>query len=167
MKYVWAELFRHNLKQEALFNSIKWMLIDTPSSGYFEFFFTKNLAIMVLWLTSVNWVSSVNVSKPSMKILFLEFLPEEYLELTRVVGWRLTAKSWLLLCGKFPPLVLYWVLNKASANITLNLLNMGTMIMTGIFILWSCIQNIWWASVNMTLIWNMNTKALQIKWPTG
>ena len=56
-------------------------------------------------------------------------------------------------------LVLYWILNKASSNITLNLLNMGIMIMTGIFILWSCIQNIWWASVNMTLIWNMNTKA--------
>ena len=158
MKYVWAELFPHNLKQEALFNIIKWMLIDTPSSEYLDFF-TKYLAIMVLWLTSVNWISYDNVFTPSLKILFLELLPEEYLELTRVVGWKLTAKSWLLRCGEFPPLVLYWVLNKASSNITLNLLNMGIMIMTGIFILWSCIQNIWWASVNMTLIWNMNTKA--------
>ena len=120
------------------------------------FFFTKYLAMMVLWLTSVIWVSYVNLFRPS---LFLELLSEEYLELTRVVGWKLTAKSWLLRCGEFPPLVLYWVLNKASSNITLNLLNMGIMIMTGIFILWSCIQNIWWASVNMTLIWNMNTKA--------
>ena len=122
-------------------------------------FFIKYLVIMVLWLTSVNWVSYVNVFKPSLKILFLELLPEEYLELTRVVGWKLTAKSWLLRCGEFPALVLYWVRNKASSNITLNLLNMGIMIMTGIFILWSCIQNIWWASVNMALIWNMNTKA--------
>ena len=151
MKYVWAELFPHNLKQETLFNFIKWMLIDTPSSEYFDFFFTKYLAVMVLWLTSVNWVSYVNVFKPSLKILSLELLPEEYLELTRVVGWKLTAKSWLLRCGEFPPLVLYWVLNKASSNITLNLLNMGIMIMTGIFSLWSCIQNIWW---------NMNTKWL-------
>ena len=119
-------------------------------------FFTKYLAMMVLWLTSVIWVSYVNLFRPS---LFLELLSEEYLELTRVVGWKLTAKSWLLRCGEFPALVLYWVRNKASSNITLNLLNMGIMIMTGIFILWSCIQNIWWASVNMTLIWNMNTKA--------
>ena len=107
---------------------------------------------MVLWLTSVNWVSYVNVFKPSLKILFLELLPEEYLELTRVVGWKLTAKSWLLRCGEFPPLVLYWVLNKASSNITFNLLNMGIMIMTGIFIVWNCIQNFWWA--------------IQVKWPT-
>ena len=119
-------------------------------------FFTKYLAMMVLWLTSVIWVSYVNLFRPS---LFLELLSEEYLELTRVVGWKLTAKSWLLRCREFPLLVLYWVLNKISSNITLNLLNMGIMIMTGIFILWSCIQNIWWASVNMTLIWNMNTKA--------
>ena len=155
MKYVWAELFPHNLKQEALFNIIKWMLIDTPSSEYLDFF-TKYLAIMVLWLTSVNWISYDNVFTPSLKILFLELLPEEYLELTRVVGWKLTAKSWLLRCGEFPPLVLYWVLNKASSNITLNLLNMGIMI---VFILWSCIQNIWWTYVNMTLIWNVKTKA--------
>ena len=107
---------------------------------------------MVLWLTSVNWVSYVNVFKPSLKILFLELLPEEYLELTRVVGWKLTAKTWLLCCGEFPPLVLYWVLNKASSNITFNLLNMGIMIMTGIFIVWNCIQNFWWA--------------IQVKWPT-
>ena len=120
------------------------------------FFFTKYLAMMVLWLTSVIWVSYVNLFRPS---LFLELLSEEYLELTRVVGWKLTAKSWLLRCGEFPLLVLYWVLNKISSNITLNLLNMGIMIMTGIFILWSCIQNICWASVNVTLIWNMNTKA--------
>ena len=136
------------------------MLIDTPSSENFDFFFfTKYLAIMVLWFTSVNWVSYVNVFKPSLKILLVQLLPEEYLKLTGVVGWKLTAKSWLLRCGEFPPLVLYWVLNKASSNITLNLLNMGIMIMTGIFILWSCVKNIWWASVNMTLIWNMNTKA--------
>ena len=57
------------------------------------FFFTKYLALMVLLLTSVNWVSYVNVFKPSLKILFLELLPEEYLELTRVVGWKLAAKS--------------------------------------------------------------------------
>ena len=107
---------------------------------------------MVLWLTSVNWVSYVNVFKPSLKILFLELLPEECLEFTRVVGWKLTAKSWLLRCGEFPPLVLYWVLNKASSNITFNLLNMGIMIMTGIFIVWNCIQNFWWA--------------IQVKWPT-
>ena len=50
------------------------------------FFFTKYLALMVLLLTSVNWVSYVNVFKPSLKILFLELLPEEYLELTRLVG---------------------------------------------------------------------------------
>ena len=160
MKYVWAELFPHNLKQEALFNIIKWMLIDTPVSEYLDlFFFTKYLAVMVSWLTFVYWVSYVNVFKPSLKILFLELLPEEYLELTRVVGWKLTAKSWLLRCREFPLLVLYWVLNKASSNVTLNPFNMGIMIMTGIFILWSCIQNIWWASVNMTLIWNVNTKA--------
>ena len=120
------------------------------------FFFTKYLAMMVLWLISVIWVSYVNLFRPS---LFLELLSEEYLELTRVVGWKLTAKSWLLRFGEFPLLVLYWVLNKISSNITLNLLNMGIMIMTGIFILWSCIQNICWASVNVTLIWNMNTKA--------
>ena len=130
--------------------SVKWI---------FWFFFTKYLAIMVLWLTSVNRVSYVNVFKSPLKISFLELLSEEYSELTRVVGWKLTAKSWLLRCGEFPPLVLYWVLNKASSNITLNLLNMGIMIMTGIFILWSCIQNFWRASVNMTLIWNINTKA--------
>ena len=130
--------------------SVKWI---------FRFFFTKYLAIMVLYLTSVNWISYDNVFKPSLKILFLELLREEYLELTRVVGWKLTAKSWLLRCGEFPQLVLRWVLNKASSDITLNLLNMGIMIMIVIFILWSCIQNIWWASVNMTLIWNMNTKA--------
>ena len=116
------------------------------------FFFTKYLAIMVLWLTSVNWVSYVNVFKPSLKIFSLELLPEEYLEITRVVGWKLTAKTWLLCCGEFPPLVLYWVLNKASSNITLNLLNMGIMIMTGILSLWSCIQNIWW-SMNTKWLW--------------
>ena len=69
------------------------MLIDTLSSEYFDFFFTKYLAVMVLWLTSVNWVSYVNVFKPSLKILSLELLPEEYLELIRVVGWKLTAKT--------------------------------------------------------------------------
>ena len=58
---------------------------------FFLFFF--HLIKMVLWLTSVNWVSYVNVFKPSLKMLFLELLPEEYLELTRVVGWKLTAKS--------------------------------------------------------------------------
>ena len=62
-------------------------------------------------------------------------------------------------CREFPPLVLYWVLNKASSSITLNLLNMGIMLMTGVFIIWRCSQNFWWASVNMTLIWNINTKA--------
>ena len=129
---------------------------------------------MVLWLTFVNSVSYVNVFKPSLNIMLLELLPEEYLELTRVVGWKLTAKSWLLRCEEFPPLVLYCVLNKGSSNITLNFLNIGIMIMTGTFILWSFIRNIWWASVNMTLIWNMNTKsllempfALQVKGPTG
>ena len=50
------------------------------------FFFTKYLALMVLLLTSVNCVSYVNVFKPSLKILFLELVPEEYLELTRLVG---------------------------------------------------------------------------------
>ena len=39
MKYVLAEIFPHNLKQEDLFNIIKWLLIDTPSSEYFEFCF--------------------------------------------------------------------------------------------------------------------------------
>ena len=48
---------------------------------------------MVLRLTSVNWVSYVNVFKPSLKIFSLELLPEEYWELTRVVGWKLTAKT--------------------------------------------------------------------------
>ena len=64
------------------------MLIDTALCEYFDcfFFFTKYLALMVLLLTSVNWVSYVNVFKPSLKILFLELLPEEYLELTRLVG---------------------------------------------------------------------------------
>ena len=120
------------------------------------FFFTKYLAIMVSWLTFVNWVSYFNVFRPSLNILFLEYLPEEYLELTREVGWRLTTKSWLVRCREISLLVLYWVLNKASSNITLNLLNMGIMI---VFILWSCIQNIWWTYVNMTLIWNVKTKA--------
>ena len=41
---------------------------------------------MVLRLTSVNWVSYVNIFKPSMKTLFHELLPEEYLELNRIVG---------------------------------------------------------------------------------
>ena len=68
------------------------MLIDTPSSEYLDFF-TKYLTIMVLWLTSVNWISYDNVFTPSLKILFLELLPEKYLELTRVVGWKVTAKS--------------------------------------------------------------------------
>ena len=153
MKYVWAELFPHNLKQEALFNIIKWMLIDTPSSEYLDFF-TKYLAIMVLWLTSVNWISYDNVFTPSLKILFLELLPEEYLELTRLVGWKLTADC--SVAGSFPN----WCFTGSfSSNITLNLLNMGIMILIGIFILWSCIQNIWWASGTITLIWNMNTKA--------
>ena len=57
---------------------------------------------MVLWLTSVNWVSYVNVFKPSLNILFLELLPEEYLELTRVVGWKLTAKSCCCVAGSSP-----------------------------------------------------------------
>ena len=70
------------------------MLIDTPVSEYLDlFFFTKYLAVMVSWLTFVYWVSYVNAFKPSLKILFLELLPEEYLELTRVVGWKLAAKS--------------------------------------------------------------------------
>ena len=131
--------------------SVKWV--------FWFFFFFFHLIKMVLWLTSVNWVSYVHVFKPSLKMLFLELLPEEHLELTKVVGRKLTTKSWLLRCGEFPSLVFYSVLNKASSNITLNLLNMWIMIMTGIFILWSCIQHICWASVNMTLIWNMNTKA--------
>ena len=153
MKYVSAESFPQNLKQEALFSIIKWMLIDTPSSEYLDFF-TKYLAIMVLWLTSVNWISYDNVFTPSLKILFLELLPEEYLELTRLVGWKLTADC--SVAGSFPN----WCFTGSfSSNITLNLLNMGIMILIGIFILWSCIQNIWWASVSMTLIWNMNTKA--------
>ena len=154
MKYVWAELFPHNLKQEALFNIInRWILRQV---NILIFFFTKYLAIMVSWLTFVNWVSYFNVFRPSLNILFLEYLPEEYLELTREVGWKLTTKSWLVRCRKISLLVLYWVLNKASSNITLNLLNMGIMI---VFILWSCIQNIWWTYVNMTLIWNVKTKA--------
>ena len=164
MKYVWAELFPQNLKQEALFNIMKWMLIDTPVSEYLDlFFFTKYLAVMVSWLTFVYWVSYVNVFKPSLKILFLELLPEEYLELTRVVGWKLAAKSWLLRCGEFLPLVLYWVLNKAASNIALNLLNMGIMIMIGICILWSCIRNIgghlwiwlWFGTWIRKLTWNV------------
>ena len=70
------------------------MLIDTPVSEYFDlFFFTKYVAVMVSWLTFVYWVSYVNMFKPSLKILFLELLPEGYLELTRVVGWKLAAKS--------------------------------------------------------------------------
>ena len=48
---------------------------------------------MVLWLTSGSCVSNVNAFKPSLKILFLGLLPEEYLELTRVIRWKLTAKS--------------------------------------------------------------------------
>ena len=88
---------------------------------------------MVLWLTSVNWVSYVNMFKPSLKILFHELLPEEYLELSKIVGWKQIAKSWLLRCGEFPPLVLYWVINKALTNIILNQLNKGITIMTGIF----------------------------------
>ena len=48
---------------------------------------------MVLWLASVYWVSYVNVFKPSLKIYFLELLPEECLEFTRVVGCKLTAKN--------------------------------------------------------------------------
>ena len=54
------------------------MLIDHPSSEHF----TKYLAIMVLRFTSVNWVSYVNVFKHSLKILFVQLLPEEYLS-----GW--------------------------------------------------------------------------------
>ena len=126
------------------------------------FFFTKYLVVMVFWLTSVNWVSYVNVFKPSLKILFLELLPEEYFELTGVVGWKLTAKSWLLRCCEFPPLVLYWVLNKAYSNITLSLFNMGTMIMTGIFILWSLFRIpvghlwiwLWFGTWISKLTWN-------------
>ena len=57
------------------------------------FFFNDYLAIMVLWLTSVNRVSYVDVFRPSLKTLFLEPLPEEYLELTGVVVWKLTTKS--------------------------------------------------------------------------
>ena len=57
------------------------------------FFFNDYLAIMVLWLTSVNRVSYVDVFRPSLKTLFLELLPEEYLELTGVVVWKLTTKS--------------------------------------------------------------------------
>ena len=71
----------------------------------------------------------------------------------------LTSNRWWIDEDVSIGLVLYWVLNKAFSNITLNLLNMGIMTIIGIFILWSCIQNIWWASVNKTLIWNINTKA--------
>ena len=139
------------------------MLIDTPSSENFDFFFfTKYLAIMVLWFTFVNWVSYVNVFKPSLKVLFVQLLPEEYLKLTGVVGWKLTAKSWLLRCGEFLPLVLYWVLNKASSNNTLNLLNMRIMIMTGIFILKSLFRIfgrhlwiwLWFGTWISKLTWN-------------
>ena len=69
------------------------MLIDSFLSEHFDFFFTKYLAMILLWLTSGNWVSYVNVFKPSLKILFLDLLPEEYFELTMVFGWKLTAKS--------------------------------------------------------------------------
>ena len=69
------------------------MLIDTSLSEHFDFFFTKYLAMMLLWLTSVNWVSYANVFKSSLKILFLDLLPEEYFELTMAFGWKLTAKS--------------------------------------------------------------------------
>ena len=76
------------------------MLIDTPPSEYFHFFFfTIYLYIMVWWLTSVGRISYVNVFKPSLmkypylKIFFLELLPEEYLKLRRVVGWKLISKS--------------------------------------------------------------------------
>ena len=63
------------------------MLINTALCEYFDcFFFTKYLALMVLLLTSVNCVSYVDVFKPFLKILFLELVPEEYLELTRLVG---------------------------------------------------------------------------------
>ena len=54
---------------------------------------------MVWWLTSVGRISYVNVFKPSLmkypylKIFFLELLPEEYLKLRRVVGWKLISKS--------------------------------------------------------------------------
>ena len=92
-------------------------------------------------------LNKVNVFKPSLtnypylKIFFLELLPEEYLELTRFVGWKLTAKSWLLRCREFPSMVLYWVLNKGSSNITLKFYSIGIKIKTGIFFIWSCIQN--------------------------
>ena len=67
--------------------------------------------------------SYVYVFKPSLtnypdsKIFSLELLLEECSKLIRVVGWNLfaewlTAKSFLLRCWEFLPLVLYWVLNK-------------------------------------------------------
>ena len=102
IRYVWPDHFCTNLRWEALFNIVKWMLIDTPPSEYFHFFFTIYLYIMVWWLTSVGRISYVNVFKPSLmkypylKIFFLELLPEEYLKLRRVVGWKLISKSWLL-----------------------------------------------------------------------
>ena len=78
---------------------------------------------MAWLLTSVGKVSYVIAFKPSLtnypysKIFFLEFLGDEYLELSRMVEWNLfaewlTAKSCLLHRGKFPSLVLYWGLNK-------------------------------------------------------
>ena len=76
------------------------MLIDTPPSKYFHFFFfTIWSCIMVWWLTSVGRISYVNVFNPSLmkyaylKTFFLELLPEEYLKLRRVVGWKLISKS--------------------------------------------------------------------------
>ena len=117
MRHVWADLFPHNLKQKALFNIIKWMLIDTPPIEYFDIFFAIYLGIIVWWLAAASRVSYVNVFKPSLmiytylKIFFLELLPKE---LTRVVEWKLTIKSWSLRCREFLALVLYWVLNKAS-----------------------------------------------------
>ena len=143
--------------------SVKWIFL-------FYFFVTKYLAIMVLWLTSVNWLFYVNVFKSSLKMLFLELLPEECLELTRVVEWKLTAKSWLLRCGEFPPLVLYWVLNKASPNITLDLLNMGIIIMIGMKLYSEYLVDICEYHFDLEHEYQSLLEmpfALQVKWPTG
>ena len=66
---------------------------------------------MAWWLTFVGKVSYVIAFNPSLtnypysKKFFLELLPEEYFEISRLVGWNhfaewLTVKSCLLHCGE-------------------------------------------------------------------
>ena len=79
----------------------------------FIYFFRNTLRFNGVVVDLNRYILYVNVFKPSLtnypcsEKFSLELLPEEYLELSRVVGWNLfpewlTAKSCLRVAGSFP-----------------------------------------------------------------